>query len=194
MLAQQLQVRGVTVKDDGERVLTVRLRQFTVTETNQAVGATFGAEVRLAAELQNRSDGILWSGSSFGDATLDGKKFSNPNCNEVLSDALLEAWSSLLSHGGLHDAWDGKVKPRIADGESDSPVGMSGQDNVPVSPTELLKEVTVLMEQGFELQTIVDYVSQKTLSTGLHSDNLLDWKRARVPEEVLRTVIKLPVR
>ena len=50
------------------------------------------------------------------------------------------------------------------------------------------------MEQGFELQTIVDYASQKTLSARLHSNDLLDWKRAGVEEEVLRAAMKLPVR
>ena len=55
------------------------------------------------------------------------------------------------------------------------------------------REVRTLMEQGFESQTIVDYVSQKTLSARLHSDDLLNWKRAGVAEEVLRAAIKLPV-
>lgn len=194
VLVQQLQYWGVSVENDADLVLTTRLRQFTVTESNQAVGATFGAEVQFAAELQNRAGDILWSGSSFGDATRYGKKFSNPNCNEVLSDALLEAWSSLLSLGGLHDAWDRKVKLRMADGESDSSAGTGGRDTAPISATELLKEVRVLMEQGFESQTIMVYVSQKTLSAELHSDDLLNWKRAGVAEEVLRAVMMLPVR
>lgn len=194
VLVQQLQYWGVSVENDADLVLTTRLRQFTVTESNQAVGATFGAEVQFAAELQNRAGDMLWSGSSFGDATRYGKKFSNPNCNEVLSDALLEAWSSLLSLGGLHDAWDRKVKLRMADGESDSSAGAGGRDTAPISATELLKEVRVLMEQGFESQTIMVYVSQKTLSAELHSDDLLNWKRAGVAEEVLRAVMMLPVR
>lgn len=194
VLVQQLQYWGISVENDADLVLTTRLRRFTVTESNQAVGATFRAEARFAAELQNRSGDLLWNGSSFGDATRYGKKFSNPNCNEVLSDALLEAWSSLLSHGGLHDAWDGKVEPRIVGRESDSSSGTGGRDTASISATELLKEVSVLMEQGFELQTIMDYVSQKTLSAELHSDDLLNWKRAGVAEEVLRAVMMLPVR
>ena len=40
-----------------------------------------------------------------GDATRYGRKFSNDNVNEVLSDALLEALADLLNHGGLQNAW-----------------------------------------------------------------------------------------
>ena len=153
------------MRDDAELVLTVGLRQFTLTESNQAVGATFSAEVRFAADLVDPRSGGRWSGSSFGDASRYGKKFSNTNCNEVLSDALLEAWSSLLNHGALRDTWAGNATPREVTG-----------DAVSVSAAVLLEEVKALMEQGFESQTIIDYVSQQTLNAKLHSDDLLDWK------------------
>jgi hypothetical protein len=190
----QLRNWGIAVENGADLVLNAKLGQFTVAETNQAVGATFGARVRIAAELQDRSGGVLWSGSSFGDATRYGKKFSNLNCNEVLSDALLEAWSSLLSRSGLHDAWGGNERPREpVSAASHSSVEKSTNDGTPVSAAVLLEEVKKLIEQGLETQTIVDYVSQKTLSARLHSDDLLNWKRAGVAEEVLRAAIKLPV-
>ena len=180
--SQLLRDWGVIIDDDAELVLAVTLRRFALMEINQAVGASFDAVVRFDAELQNRSGDTLWSGSSIGDAARYGKKFSNPNCNEVLSDALLEAWPNLLSQRGLIDAWGGNVTPRNGD-----------KDNGPVSPAELLQEVKVLMEHSFESQTIIDYVGQKTLSARLQSKDLLDWKRAGVAEEVLRTAIRLPV-
>ncbi len=95
---------GLRVGDGDGLVLAVSLMQFKVTETNQAMGATYEARVRLAAELE-RGGKELWSGSAAGDASRYGKKFSNDNLNEVLSDALIEAFAGLLDHGGLQSAW-----------------------------------------------------------------------------------------
>ena len=68
--------------------------------------------VRLAVDFENPSrqwweagGRELWEGSAAGDATRYGKKFSNDNVNEVLSDALIEAFAALLDHGGLQSAW-----------------------------------------------------------------------------------------
>lgn len=91
-------------------VLEISLLTFQAVETNQAVGATFNAEVRLGGKLLDRAEKVLWSGSASGDATRYGKKFSNANVNEVLSDALLEAFGTLLDDRGLHDAWAGRAR------------------------------------------------------------------------------------
>lgn len=96
---------GLKAEDGADRVLDVALIRYKIVETNQAVGATFNAEARLSGELRERGGEVLWSGTAAGDATRYGKKFSNENVNEVLSDALLEAFAELLSDGGLHDAW-----------------------------------------------------------------------------------------
>ncbi len=94
-------------KDGSGLTLAVILTRFKAQETNQAVGATYNANCRLSAELK-RGGKELWSGTATGDATRYGKKFSNDNVNEVLSDALLEAFADLLSNGGLHRAWPDK--------------------------------------------------------------------------------------
>lgn len=94
---------GVRTQDGADMHLNVLLVRFNVEETNQAVGATFNATVQLSAELTGAAE---WSGGASGDATRYGKKFSNANVNEVLSDALLEALAALLSDEGLHDAWE----------------------------------------------------------------------------------------
>lgn len=94
---------GVKTQEDADLVLEITLVQFHILETNQAVGATFNGSVRIAAEVTSGGD---WAGGAFGDATRYGKKFSNANVNEVLSDALLEALANLLSDQGLHEAWE----------------------------------------------------------------------------------------
>lgn len=98
-----LQEWGIKTEAGADLVLTISLAQLKILETNQAVGATYNAEVRLAAEITGGGD---WSGGASGDATRYGKKFSNANVNEVLSDALLEALANLLSEPGVHEAWE----------------------------------------------------------------------------------------
>lgn len=94
---------GIQTQDDANLSLNVIFVQFSVLETNQALGATYQANVRISAELTGAAE---WSGGASGDATRYGKKFSNNNVNEVLSDAVLEALASLLSNPGLHEAWE----------------------------------------------------------------------------------------
>lgn len=85
-------------------VLHVLLTQFAVEETNQAVGATYEARATLELELRKGGE-EKWSGVVSGDATRYGKKFSAENTNEVLSDALAEAFANGLNDSGLRDAW-----------------------------------------------------------------------------------------
>lgn len=93
--------------DEADAVLAVRLTQFAVEETNQAVGATYEARVTLELALR-RGGEEKWSEVVSGDATRYGKKFSAENANEVLSDALAEALSLGLNHSGLRKAWAGE--------------------------------------------------------------------------------------
>lgn len=100
--------RGLTIDAGAPRTLTVELRRFWIEETNQAVGATYNAYTDLTGRLTAEGGATLWSGAATGDASRYGRKFSNANCNEVLSDALLEAWAELLSNGELQAAWIGR--------------------------------------------------------------------------------------
>lgn len=93
-----------TDADEAGVVLHVLLTQFAVEETNQAVGATYEARVTLELEVEKGGE-EKWSGVVSGDATRYGKKFSVENANEVLSDALAEAFANGLNNSGLRDAW-----------------------------------------------------------------------------------------
>jgi uncharacterized lipoprotein YajG len=92
--------------DEANVVLAIKLTQFTVDETNQALGATFEARCTLEVELR-RSGAKQWSGVFNGDASRYGKKYSAENINEVLSDALAEAFANALNDSGLRSAWGG---------------------------------------------------------------------------------------
>jgi uncharacterized lipoprotein YajG len=107
-LVRQAREWSFVIAEGGEAevVLAAKLTQFTVEETNQAVGATYEARCTLELELRRAGD-AKWSGVFTGDATRYGKKFSAENINEVLSDALAEAFASALNDSGLRSAWSG---------------------------------------------------------------------------------------
>jgi len=174
----------VAVQEQVELILDARLVAFNVVELNKAVGATYRAEVRVAFDLLDQTGGVLRSGVSFGDSTRYGRKFSNENCNEVLSDAMIESFADLFSDPGLHAAWSGKTVAQAA------PAPRATGD--PVSPADLLGQLVSLMDGQFEAQTLADYVKNKTLTEGLSAQDLTDWKSAGVPEDVIRMALKLP--
>lgn len=96
---------GIEFDSESELTLEVELIEVNLMETNQAVGATYNATVRLAYSLRQGSSEPRAAGSIPGDATRYGKKFSNENLNEVLSDAMLEAFADLFSDSALQRAW-----------------------------------------------------------------------------------------
>jgi len=183
-IAGMLREWGLTLDDDAPTRLELEVLQYRVRETNQAVGATFESEVRLGCRL-SRAGRQLWAGKTSGGAKRYGKKFSNPNVNEVLSDGLLETVAELMSTRSLQAAW---VEPPAPDVEV-----ATGEASV-VSPDRLLEDLRRLMSSEFESATILEYLDGKTLSRALNADELVALKSSGVSEDVIRTVIKLPVR
>lgn len=186
ILVKNAQEWGIQVAEDADLVLTAELLTFQVTERDKAVGSTFKAEVRVATQLQNRAGIQLWSGTAFGDASRYGKKFSNENCNEVLSDAMIEAFADLFSQPDLHHVWMGGRAPI-------SIAGSSSPQSEAVSPEELLEELKGLLDQGFSAKTLLAYVANKTFSRPLTAEDLASWKKAGVQEEVIRLAMNRPV-
>lgn len=171
---------------DADLVLIGRLSQFEVEEANQAVGATYTAEVTIEMELRNAGGKTVWSGSAFGDASRYGKKFSRENINEVLSDALAEALADALGDSALRSAWSGSPA-----GPATRGAGAAAAE--PITPERALREVEKLMAQDLEVATIEAYLRKQTLTRGLGADDLAAWKEAGVAESVLRTAMTLPV-
>lgn len=95
---------GLKAADQKQRVLTVRVVRFFVDESNKALGSVYTAEVRLTFALT--SDGRkLAEGSASGEAHRYGRARSAENINEVLSDALKEAFGDALANSQLQSAW-----------------------------------------------------------------------------------------
>jgi len=174
------------VDPEADRRLLVDIARYEVIETNQAVGASYEAFVRLALELRGRDDAVLWRGTADGDASRYGKKFSNVNCNEVLSDALLEAFATGMSDDDLHAAWVGGT---VAAGSDTSPAAV----REPVAPPELLADLARLQSQGTGESVLVAYARGRALTRALTADEVLQWKDAGIPDAVLEVVLQAPV-
>lgn len=182
-LARLAREWGVPLSESAPLTLEIRLVAFAVVETNQAVGASFEAVARLGGELRDGAGVERWSGTAKGTATRYGKKFSNDNCNEVLSDALLDSFSRLLESQELLAAWEGRLAPPEATAAATA-----------VAPSALLGELQRLRSEGFDDATLLSLVKQKVLTAKLGTDDMIAWKKAGIPEDVIRAAIDLPVR
>jgi hypothetical protein len=187
---------GVVLSDDAELTLAGKLLRFHVAETNQVVGASYYGDVRLGFDLRDAVGRVLWSGTGSGDASRYGRKFSNDNCNEVLSDALLEALASTLSNSRLHEAWAGRAPAR----EPTAPQGPTASPETANSPSQtvsvdaLLADVLALTQKGFGTDTLVEFVTPKVLDARPTAKQLIEWQEAGVPEEVVRAALNCAVR
>lgn len=171
--------------DAGEAavLLVGRITQFRIQETNQAVGATYKAEVALDLELRDRSGKKRASGTYLGDASRYGKKGSAGNANEVISDALAEAFANALSDPSMRSAWGGSPNAPAP-----------GGDSSPITPEAALKEIQKLMGEGLAESALQDSLRKKTLTRALGADDLAAWKDAGVPESVIRVALTMRVK
>jgi len=167
---------GIRNAADAPLTLAGKLVRFTVNEGNKPVGSVYNANVQISFALKNDRGETLWEGNVPGDATRYGRSRSAENCNEVLSDALKEAYSALLAEPALQEAWLGKTAPKATAGPA-------------VSPDDLLAELVKLQKQGFTAALLVDFVEQKTLSRALSADDVVAWKKAGMPEEVIKAAL-----
>ncbi|HEV7239198.1 MAG TPA: SHOCT domain-containing protein [Thermoanaerobaculia bacterium] len=128
----------VKVEDPADRVLTIRLTRFYVDEGNKAVGSVYASEVKMTFALADKGGKRLMEGAASGSAHRYGRARSGDNCNEVLSDALKEAYANVLSDPRLQEAW--------VSGKSSG--GGSGGSAKPESVEERLRKLDDLLKKG----------------------------------------------
>jgi hypothetical protein len=80
-----------TVDSDGSVIVKGEVKQFFVRETH-----TYKAEVAVHLTLVGRDGATLWSGTASGEASRFGRSYLLENYYEVLSDAVVNATSSML--------------------------------------------------------------------------------------------------
>jgi hypothetical protein len=87
------------------RTLVLQVTRFNVDESNKALGSMYGTEVKLAFILKDARGNKLAEGVGTGSAHRYGHAHSPENINEVLSDALKEAYANVLADPGLQKSW-----------------------------------------------------------------------------------------
>ena len=173
-------LRGWSMRLDpaAERELALELTRYQVTETDQAVGSTYAADVAFRATLR-RGGQQVWAGSASGEARRYGRGESAANSNEVLSDALKNTLAGLLNHGGLQSAW----------ARDDAPVA-TAPAAADLDPAAMLRELLRLRAAGSGTEVLVAFVRQRRMSAPLSADDVLAWKQAGLPEEVVTAALQ----
>jgi len=87
------------------RTLILQVTRFYVDESNKALGSMYGTEVKLAFILKDAKGNNLAEGVGTGSAHRYGHAHSPENINEVLSDALKEAYANVFADPGLQKSW-----------------------------------------------------------------------------------------
>jgi hypothetical protein len=166
----------IQLAPDAPLELVLGLSRYYVTESKQAVGSSYTAEVGFRASLVGGDGASLWSGTAFGEAHRFGRAESSANCNEVLSDALKAALSNLFSQAGLQSRWapitaaDGMVASTIA-------------------PAKLLDDLLKLKAGGMTDETLAAYAKTQRVSPPLTADDLLEWKAKGIPETAIQAAL-----
>jgi len=174
------QIEGAPLK------LEVSLLELHMKETNEAIGSIYDGSARVELALSDADGEVLWRGSTAGNVTTEAPKFSDEYCNEVLSDALLQALVIAFNAPGLHGAWEGVRPPVVANGRT-------GIDHGGISPERLLEEIRKLSKDGFETSTQAEYARGRTLTRRLTLDDISLWRQMEVREEVIRAALTCKV-
>jgi uncharacterized lipoprotein YajG len=87
------------------RKLLVQITGYAVDESNKAVGSMYSSDTKLAFTLTDAQGKTLATGTGVGSTHRYGRAHSADNINEVLSDALKEAYANVLADPALQAAW-----------------------------------------------------------------------------------------
>jgi len=93
-----------TVDSNGAVTIKGEVRQFFVRETS-----TYRSVIVVHIAVVSRDGKTLWSGLATGDATRFGRSYKLENYYEVLSDAIVNAVSSMLQSADFQRALSGRA-------------------------------------------------------------------------------------
>ncbi len=174
---------GIRVADDAPLQAQGTLLRFMVNESNKPVGSMYNADVRVGFRLLDDQGRLLWEGTAAGESTRYGKSRNQDNVNEVLSDAIKQAYATAFSDPALQNAWLGKSGPVAV-------VATTAPATPAMTPDELLAELMKLKKQGFDTGLLLDFVKQKSLTSSLTADDMVKWKKEGIPQEVIQAAMK----
>ncbi len=130
--------KGWSLKQEtpAPRKLLVQVTGYAIDESNKAVGSMYGSEAKLAFTLTDAQGQVLATGVGSGSAHRYGRAHSPDNINEVLSDALKEAYANVLADTALQAAW---VSGKPAKNANAAPAE---------SPEDRLRKLDDLLKKG----------------------------------------------
>lgn len=134
---------------------------------------TYSTAVSMRFRLQDRAGKLLWEGVVMGDAHQWGSSFKEENYNEEISDALKRTYANLVSSAGFQRAW----------------IGLVAVNESAVSPQEVKARVLEMIKAGVGEETIASYVRGTKLPRPLNAEEILDWKKAGIAEQVIRAAL-----
>ena len=187
---------GVQTDDTSDLVILLRVTRFHVAETHAFYGSTFTAEAQFPWTLTDRAGHVFASGTALGTGKTKGRWRNPINCEEVLADALQQAAASVVGDAKLQEAWLVAVpQPAPAPVASAPPAPTRVNSKVAPatlakSPAQLLADVKVLRRQQLGTGLLVDYVSKQTLASAFSANDLVQWKKAGVPEPVMAAALQ----
>jgi len=174
---------GLKVVPGSPRVLKVKCIRFFVSQNHKTIGAMFASEARFVFTLSERGR-VVWEGTVSGSAHRYGKR-NEENLNEVLSDALKEAYANGVSDPSLVAAMSGGGRGSGGGAAAASPPARAEG----ITPAQLLSELLDLKKQGFATDLLVQYVNQKTLSAEMSGKDMAEWKQSGMPPAVIKAAL-----
>lgn len=167
-LRQCLSGWGVRVEPGGLR-LRGEITNLLVTEEQ-----TYSTQVTIRFQLEDPSGSTLWEGVVSGEARQWGRSYAAENYVEQVSDGLKQAYARLLSMASFQQAWSGKKL----------------QQRKVVAPPELKETIVRMMAEGIGADVIVEHVKGLDVRPALTADDMIDWKRAGIPDAVLKAAAR----
>jgi hypothetical protein len=161
---------GVKLTQDGEATLYGDIANLFVREENR-----YNADINIRFRLQDRAGQVLWEGVATGHASTWGRSAVPANYNQVLSDAMRLLSADLLGNPSFQSAWSGQ-----------HPV----TEAAAISSAELKAKVLDLMKESLGTDVIASYVRTKRLAPALTADEILDWKKAGIADEVIKAALE----
>lgn len=161
---------GVRVEKGG-LVLRGEITNLFVTEEQ-----TYSTAASIRFLLEDTDGKQVWEGIATGDAHQWGRSFEEENYVEEISDALKKTYANLVSSSAFQEAWAGRA-PSPA-----TPLAT-------VTTADLKAKILEMMKAAVGAEVIAGYVRGVRLETPLTAEQIVEWKKAGIPDAVLSAAV-----
>jgi len=161
---------GIEEQADAELELGGEISRLFVTEENRYRGEAF-----VHFYLRTRDGAVLWQGSVEGSGGTYGHSLTGENYSMAVSDALKTAFAVLLKTKSFQDAWSAGPATRTA-----------------LTVAEVKAAILRMMGEGIAANVIAGYVRGQRLAAPLTVDEILDWKKSGIAEEIVEAALPEP--